>query len=153
MRVLVLAAVAALAAAYLWRDAGSGASDAPSAVPRAPAAPVRPAERPETAAAPARNVFEYADRHPTAAAPSIASAATPAPMAAPSPSPSPAVRLVGLVRRQGRLKAALAILGETVVLAPGESAAGYKVLSIDEEDGVRVQAPDGATLQLAPGPG
>jgi hypothetical protein len=77
----------------------------------------------------------------------------PAPIAAPSPSPSPAVRLVGLLRRKGELKAALAILGETVVLAPGESAAGYTVVSIDEEEGVRVQGPDGGTLQLSPGPG
>jgi hypothetical protein len=56
------------------------------------------------------------------------------------------------VRRKGELKAALAILGDTVVLGRGESAAGYTVLSIDEEEGVRVQAPDGSTLQLAAPP-
>jgi hypothetical protein len=154
MRVLVLAVVAALAAAYLWRDAGSGASDAPAAVPRAPMPAPRTVEAPAVAAPPARNVFEYADQQRTASAPlTTGSAAMPAPIAAPSPSPSPAVRLVGLLRRKGELKAALAILGETVVLAPGESAAGYTVVSIDEEEGVRVQGPDGGTLQLSPGPG
>jgi hypothetical protein len=147
-RVLALAVVAALAAAYLWRDSGSGASDAPVAAPRAPAAPPLAAQPPSAAApAPLRNVFEYADA-PRPAAPE--SAPTAAPVTAPVPSPSPAVRLVGLVRRNGQLKAALAVLGETVVLARGESAAGYTVLSIDEEDGVRVQAPDGGVLRLAP---
>ena len=150
-RVLVLAVVAALAAAYLWRDAGSGASDAPAAAPRAPVPPAHAVEAPAVPTPPARNVFEYADqRPPVAAAPS---AVTPPLTVAPAPSPSPALRLVGLVRRGGQLKAALAILGETVVLAPGESAAGYTVISIDEEDGVRVRGPDGSAVQLAPGPG
>ena len=96
-----------------------------------------------------RNVFEYAGA-PRADAAAPAAAPTTAPVVVPSPSPSPAVRLVGLVRRKGQVKAALAILGETVVLARGEAAAGYTVLSIDEDDGVRVQAPDGSVLQLAP---
>jgi hypothetical protein len=48
------------------------------------------------------------------------------------------------------VQAALTILGETVVLATGESSDGYTVLSIDEEEGVRLRGPDGVTLVLAP---
>ena len=151
-RVLVLAVVAALAAAYLWRDAGSGASDGPPAAPRAEPLPARTVERAAVATPPPRNIFEYSDQGPVAAAaPRVTSAAPRA--ATPSPSPAPAVRLVGLVRRHGQLKAALAIAGDTVVLAAGESAAGYTVVSIDEDEGVRVRAPDGSVVQLAPGPG
>ncbi|PYQ48893.1 MAG: hypothetical protein DMF78_20115 [Acidobacteria bacterium] len=151
---MVLAVAAALAAAYLWRDAGSGASDAPAAAPRAPVPPARAVEPPAVTVPPARNVFEYADqRPPLAAAPSATSAATPVPTVAPAASPSPALRLVGLVRHGGQLKAALAVFGETVVLGPGESAAGYTVISIDEEEGVRVRGPDGSAVQLTPGPG
>ncbi len=149
---MVLAVVAALAAAYLWRDAGSGASDGPPAMPRGALPPARTLEPAAVATPPARNVFEYADAKPPAAPP-VASAPAPEPVTAPAASPSPAVRLVGLVRRHGQLKAALAITGDTVVLAPGESAAGYTVVSIDEDEGVRVRAPDGSTVLLGPGPG
>jgi len=79
------------------------------------------------------------------------------PVAPPSvgSSPSPAasanpLRLIGLVRRGGRLKAALSMFGETVVLGEGEESRGYKVLSVDEESGVRLKGPDGAELSLAP---
>lgn len=76
-----------------------------------------------------------------------AAAATIAP-----PPPPPAVRLVGLLRRGAQIKAALAITGETYVLASGESAAGYTVVGIDEDEGVRVKMPDGSTIVLAPTP-
>jgi hypothetical protein len=59
------------------------------------------------------------------------------------------VRLVGLLRRGGRLRAALAIVGETVVLAPGESSGGYSVVSIDEDEGVTLRGPDGSTVTLS----
>jgi hypothetical protein len=49
---------------------------------------------------------------------------------------------VGVVRRDGRLCAALAIGGEVVLLAPGESAGGVTVLAV-QEDGVRLRGPDG----------
>ena len=64
--------------------------------------------------------------------------------------PAPAVRLVGLLRRGRQVKAALAITGETYVLAAGESVAGYTVMGIDEDEGVRVKMPDGSTIVLAP---
>jgi hypothetical protein len=69
------------------------------------------------------------------------------------PSPSPLVRLVGLLRRGGHVRAALAVAGETAVLGAGESAAGYTVVSIDEDDAVTLRTPDGSTIVLAAGTG
>lgn len=101
---------------------------------------------------PARNPFRYADERDggasqapprTAAAPAI----IPAPLPAASASP---LRLIGLVRKGGALKAALSVWGETVVLREGEESRGYKVLSIDEETGVRLRGPDGAQFTLGP---
>ena len=150
-RVLVLAAAIAVVAVYLLRDAGSGASDRPAEAPRlVPPPPTLPAP-PVVPLRPTRNVFAYADAARPAPAPRPTVVPAPAPLG-PAPSPSPAVRLVGLVRRGGQLKAALAIAGETLLLGAGESAAGYTVTSIDEDEGVRVRGPDGVTLQLAPAP-
>ena len=39
-------------------------------------------------------------------------------------------------------------MGETVVLASGESAGGYTVLAIDDDEGVRVRTPDGGTIKV-----
>jgi hypothetical protein len=60
------------------------------------------------------------------------------------------VRLVGLVRRPGGLKAALAVNGEVVLASAGDTISGFQVLSLDEERGVRVRDPEGveATLLL-----
>ena len=52
------------------------------------------------------------------------------------------MRLVGLVRRGGALKAALRSTGETVVVGAGEAAGDYSVIAIDE-DGVRLRTADG----------
>jgi hypothetical protein len=49
---------------------------------------------------------------------------------------------VGVVKRDGRLRAALSIGGEIVLLAAGESAGGVTVLAV-QEDGVRLRGPDG----------
>lgn len=104
-------------------------------------------------AVPERNVFEYAhpDGSPEArvrVAPEVAPA-TPPPLEAAPREPEP-VRLVGLVNRGGKLRAALSILGEVVVLGPGEEAEGYRVLSIDSDRGVRLRGPDGTERALAP---
>jgi hypothetical protein len=96
---------------------------------------------------PSRNVFRYLD-DPMPSAPSPDSEV--APSEAP-PAPPPAVRLIGFVRRGEGLKAALSILGEVVVCAPGEEVSGYGIVSVDEEEGVRVRAPDGAILSLGGG--
>ena len=71
---------------------------------------------------------------------------------APAPPSAPAVRLVGFVRADGRLRAALAIGGEVVVAGPGESAEGYTVVGVDEESGVTLRGPGGAESTLAPPP-
>jgi hypothetical protein len=52
------------------------------------------------------------------------------------------VRLVGLVRRPGGLRAAVAIAGEVVILRPGESSGGWTLVALDE-DGARLRGPDG----------
>ena len=126
------------------------------AVPRPPrrlAADPRPAPR-ETPAAgtPERNVFEYEE--PAAPRATPAPRPVPIPSAEPPPSDEPvapaAVRLVGLVRRGGALRAAVSIRGTVVILGVGEEAEGYRVVSIDEEAGVRLTGPDGAEQSLAP---
>jgi hypothetical protein len=59
------------------------------------------------------------------------------------------VRLIGFVRRGGALVAALSVAGEVVLAAAGEAAGGFTVLSVDEEAGVRLRAPDGREFALA----
>lgn len=154
-RVLVMAAVAAAAAFFLvWTLGGpDGSPYAPDST-RA-TAPVRALAEPVAVpSASLRNVFEYADAAVRAAGPAVrvAPAAPVAVASAAPPPPPPAVRLVGLLRRGAQLKAAVAINGETYVLASGESAAGYTVMGIDEDEGVRVKMPDGSTMVLAPTP-
>ncbi len=102
-----------------------------------------------TAPAPVlRNVFEYGSRlvegsRPSQAPPPPAMDPTPPPSQAPEP-----VRLVGIVSRGGSPKAALVIDGEVVVLATGQQAEGYTLLSIDSDTGVRVKGPEGHDLSL-----
>ena len=150
-RVIAVAALTAALAFYLLREAGgpdrsSGGPDAARATP-----PLTLVGDPSAAPSPSlRNVFAYvsAASRPAAPAPSTAAVA-PAALASP---PAPPVRLVGLLRRGAQVKAALAITGETVVLASGESAGGYTVMAIDEDEGVRVRTPDGSTIVLVPTP-
>jgi hypothetical protein len=151
-----MAAVAAALALYLMRAAGipDGSSTAPESV-RTAARARAVAEPVATPSSPLRNVFEYAEASVRAAGvPSAVRSVLPTMVAEPSapPPPPPPVRLVGLLRRGSHLKAALAITGETYVLGSGESAAGYTVVGIDEEEGVRVKTPDGSTIVLAPTP-
>ena len=153
-RVLAVAALIAALAFYLLREAGGpgpspGGPDASRATP--PVTLVGDASA--APSPPLRNVFEYVSAASRPAAPtrSLAALAPVAPATLASPGPPP-VRLVGLLRRGAQVKAALAILGETVVLASGESAGGYTVLAIDEDEGVRVRTPDGSTIVLVPTP-
>jgi len=138
-----------LAVLFLLREPGPGASARPSedASPRRPAAPARAAD--PDLPWPSRDPFRYADERregpARAAPPSVGSP----PPAAPAATPSP-VRLVGLVRKGGALKAAVSMWGETVVLGAGEESRGYRVLSIDDEGGVRLRGPDGTELTLPP---
>lgn len=153
MRVLLGTAAGALIVLALLRmSGGSGVPDRPPRERRPPAALHPAGEATILPAPPMRNVFEYADGAPAARVDSGVAAAVSraSPPVAPAPSPSPIVRLVGLLRRGGRVRAALAISGETAVLAPGESAAGYTVVSIDEDEGVRLRGPDGSPILLVP---
>jgi hypothetical protein len=152
-----MTAVAAALALYLIRAAGNpdGSSAAPDSVRTA--SPVRAVAEPVASpSSPLRNVFEYAEASVRAAGPPAPVRPVAPPVAtlpsAPLPPPAPPVRLVGLLRRGNQLKAALAITGETYVLGSGESAAGYTVVGIDEDEGVRVKMPDGSTIVLAPAP-
>ena len=148
-RGLVALAVALLAAVVLLRDIGGGAAP-PVAPPRArQARPVRSGSAP--LAASSRNVFEYGARpipEPTWRPAAPVSPILPS-VVAPPPA-EPAVRLVGLVRRAGVIKAALQVHGETMVVGAGDAAGDYRVLAIDD-DGVRLRAADGTTITLPAG--
>ena len=149
-RGLVAVAVALLAAVVLMRDIG-GEAPPPPARPRArPAHPVRSGSAPLPVST--RNVFEYAARttaEPTSRPP--ATVATPSlPPVVAAPVAAPAVRLIGLVRRAGVIKAALQIHGESMVVGTGEAAGDYRVVAIDE-DGVRLRAGDGTMIVLPAG--
>ncbi|HEY2941537.1 MAG TPA: hypothetical protein VGN09_03795 [Vicinamibacteria bacterium] len=143
-----LGVLAVALAVLLLREPGPGASARPAeeAPPRPPAAPVRAGD--PDVPWPARDPFRYAEerRQGTASAPPpIATARPPTPAASTDP-----LRLVGFVRKGGAVKAVVSIWGETMVMGVGEEARGYKVLSIDEEGGVRLRGPDGAELTLPP---
>ena len=147
----VLLAAGLLAAAVALR-ARSEASPAP-----APSSPPRPAQ-PVAARAAAgeaavdidrlRDVFRFAEEVPQGRSARDAVAPRLQPVATPPPAPE-GPRLVGLVRRRGRLAAALAVDGEVVLALPGEPAGGVTVLSVAEE-GVRVRLRDGSERELLP---
>ena len=160
MTARLLAAVLGLLVlvALLARGTGRGAAWAPFPPgPPAPrAAPPRPTlPRPvATPWEPSRNLFQYADGPavaaplpPPASMPRGPRGAIPAPVATATPS---AVRVVGLIRRGGQLKAALMVQGEMALAGKGERAGGYTVLEVDEETGVRVRGPEGEETVLPP---
>lgn len=145
MRLLAVAVGGALLVVMLTRGAARL-----SVPPEAP--PPREAARPEEttppeplAALPARDIFRYAE--PTPPPSSRLSAGAQMQSEPPAPGPAP-VRLIGLVRRGGRLCAALAISGEIDLAGAGETAGTVSVLSVDEDQGVRVRLPDGSELLL-----
>jgi hypothetical protein len=70
--------------------------------------------------------------------------------AAPAQAPPPVVRFVGLVRRPEGLRAAVATPSGVVIIGPGDVVLGYTVLSLDEDRGLRLRAPDGTEQVLAP---
>ena len=159
--VTLLGAVMLVGGWLLWGAQGAprGATRAiPSArTPARTASRVEPANAGATNPATPRNIFEFADAggNPRIEAPPRArpsAITTPPPIADEAPPELEApVRLVGVVLRGGKRKAALAIRGELAVLGTGESADGYTVLAIDEEDGVRLRGPDGEMTLTPPG--
>jgi hypothetical protein len=91
-----------------------------------------------------RDVFRFADEPPPVLHGEPAARVEAERTAADAPD---GPRLVGLVRRAGRLMAALSVDGEVELAGPGDSAAGVTVLSVDEE-GVRVRRADGSEQAL-----
>jgi ribonuclease E len=148
--VLALAVVCAVA----WTPRPRAETPPAAAVQRA-AAPAQPSpaatDRPD--ALPDRNVFEFVEPAPVAPAPPpLAPLMVPPPLA-PSvtePAASEPIRLVGFVKKGGALRAALSLDGSVSVLAVGDEAGGYSVLSVDEDAGVMVRTPDGSELLLPP---
>lgn len=151
-RLLLALAGIALLAALLTRGvapalspAAGQAGPAPTPLPGAhvpPEAHVPPGGSPPSL--PSRNPFRYAEEAKSGVR------LAPRPVAAPTAAPPapPPIRFVGLVTREGNVRAALALLGDVLVAGPGEEVAGYRVLAIDEETGVRVRTPDGREILL-----
>ena len=101
---------------------------------------------PETIPPLQRNPFEF-EAPPAPAGSPVRAASEPAPPGVvDQPTTSP--RLIGFVRRGESLNAALVLEGDTVLLARGESALGYTVVSVDAEEGVLLRSPDGAERLL-----
>jgi hypothetical protein len=149
-RLAALALVLTAIAAWLARSAqvtpfGDLPTEPRSARPRPQASAAA-----EPPASLARNPFRYADepvaRMPAGAAP-VVRATAPPPSVSPTPEP---IRLSGFVRRGVELKAVLSVAGTTLVVAAGESAEGYRILSVDEDAGVRVRGRAGEEFLLRP---
>ena len=122
------------------RPSAAPSEPRPSAMPPAPTFHAEPSGPPEEAAArPLRDLFRYADEAPAVRPARAATAARPP---APAASPEPPVRLVGIVRQSGGLRAALSIRGEVVLLRPGEAADGWTLVALDEAE-ARFRGPDG----------
>jgi hypothetical protein len=153
-RLIASAAVLAMIlAVLLLRGPGPGASARPPERRAAmPAKPLSRAPDPDLPW-PARDPFRYADERTAGESPPRPLNPVAPPSVGSSPSPAASanpLRFIGLVRTGRTLKAALSMWGETVVLGEGEEARGYRVLSVDEESGVRLKQPDGSELSLAP---
>ena len=151
-RVLLLSLVSAGALFVVALTRGAGPTKVPDAPQPAPPreTPLPPAPAVPEPARPLRNLFEYGE------APPAEPAVRPRPLilepeAAPTSAPVP-VRLVGILHRGGTVKAAIVVEGNLVLLSPGDSSAGYSLLSADEDDGAVVRTPSGAEIRLSPPP-
>lgn len=141
-RALLVAALAVgLGAMALTRGAP------PAVVPLVREAAPVPPHPPSPAPPLLRNPFEFGSR-PREPAPSPAATSAPSHGVLPTEPPPPPVRLVGFVVRGEGLRAALVVEGETVLLAVGETALGYTLVSADPGEGVRLTGPDGLEFRL-----
>jgi len=122
------------------------ASSRPTTETPARAAMAEPHDAAEPAVDPGaiRDLFRFAEPGRAEARPPAEPTVAPT-AAAPRPD---APRLVGLVRREGRLLAAMAIDGDVALLGPGDAVGGLTVLEVTEER-VRVRRRDGAEESLA----
>jgi hypothetical protein len=139
---LLLAALALAAAALVaarWPRAPESAAAAMASPGRAPHASAAVAAATPVDPATIRDLFRFAERPAPAAARS-----QPRPAATALPTPAPDLpKLVGLVRRKGKLLAAFSQAGEVMLAGPGDTAAGVTVVDVSE-DGVRVRRKDGS---------
>ena len=96
-----------------------------------------------------RDIFRFAGEPVAGRRPAVGPVPRAPRQPEPVPTAAPGPRLVGLLRRSGKLVAALSLGGEVELAAAGESAAGVHVLAVDG-DGVRIRRSDGseATLRL-----
>jgi hypothetical protein len=119
----------------------------PAPIPR-PAASAAGLSSPTPAVEVRRNPFRFAEEPSAGRAPLSAGASPRHVEPSPAPSPSPGPRLVGFVRRGGRIVAALSGPdGEVELAGPGEMAAGVVVVEIGT-DSVRIRRPDGTEATL-----
>lgn len=143
-------AIAALALALTWRSSPGAVRPAGTSPPpgASPAPRAVEAVRDGGAAATRRNIFRFADERDVAPQPFDEALRETPEAAVPVTPPSPAgPRLVGLVRRDSGLLAALSLGGEVELAAEGEIAAGVLVLAVGE-DFVRVRGADGGEVTL-----
>ncbi len=121
-------------------------------LPQAATSQIRPSPTPalpEPVADLGRDPFEYASSSSVRGErPSVPAVSLPSLEGAPPKTTAP-VRLIGFVQQAGRMRAALVIDGETVLLAAGESALGYTLEAADEQSGARLRTPDGSDLAIA----
>jgi hypothetical protein len=149
IRLLLLVVGLALAFTVLTRGAGPAAVPHPEAT--APAAPIPSLADVPPPPPPARDIFRYAEPPaPREPRPSAGTRAVAPPPTLPPAPPPPPVRLVGLVRKGSELRAAVATAGGVAVVGRGDVVEGFTVLSVDEDRGLRLRAPDGAELAFPP---
>jgi hypothetical protein len=127
----------------------------PTRVEAPPASRPRPAGAPSTSATadPAAPVVRRdLLRYGMVSTPTAPPVATRAPtVAAVTPAPeatAPPVKLVGVVRKGGSLRAAVAVDGEVVLAVVGQTVGGYTLVSIDPDEGVALTGPDGQRTTL-----
>lgn len=154
-RVLVaLAGAALLFVVALTRGAGPTATPAPptsaARMPQRSPLAVEPSASPDPPPS-TRNPFVYDGDSSSLRGDAAMAQQAPA-LAPPDPPVPEPVHFVGFVRRAGGLQVALSIEGQIEVVAAGEEASGYRILSVDEESGVQIRGPDGLERTLAPEP-
>jgi hypothetical protein len=143
---LLLAALAAASAVLVARRGGAPPATAAVSERRAAARAASPA-RPEPDVDPdtIRDVFRFVERAPAQAFRPL-ERPDPQALATATPPPEP-YRLVGLVRRHGKLLAAFSVAGDVVLAGPGETVGGATVVEVGEE-AVRIRRPDGSETRL-----
>jgi hypothetical protein len=142
-RLLLLAVVLGTVAFQLSRGSGHAVAPlAPEVLPVGTQKPTPRAVRP----LPGRDPFRFAREKADPDERREAAAESPETRPLPTPEP-PRVRFVGLVRRQGQLRAALVVDGTLALAAPGETLGGFRLLSIEGE-AVRVSDSKGQEMTL-----